>query len=85
MDWSRRVKTVRCVLLKAMSSPMVAESETAGLTSVVKDNLMLLSGHCPTNVRICVSVSLVAMNDFRKRVDDSEQARRKGLRRSLLH
>jgi hypothetical protein len=68
-----------------MSSPMVAESETAGLTSVVKDSLILLPGHRPTNERICVSVSRVAMSDSRKRLVGSEQARRKRLRHSSLH
>jgi len=67
-----------------MSSLMVAESETAGLTSVVKDSLILLLGHRPTNVQICVSATLVATSDFRKRLGGSEQARRR-LRYSSLH
>jgi hypothetical protein len=85
VDWSRLVRIVRCEWLKVMSSPMVAESETAGLTSVVKDSLILLPGRRPTNERICVSVSRVATSDSRKRLVDSEQAKRKGLRHSSLH
>ena len=68
-----------------MSSLMVAESETAGLTSVVKDSLISLPGHRRTNVRICVSASFVVTSDFGKRLGGSEQARRRILRYSSLH